>query len=74
MTIDQFIMTAGGVLLTLLNGWVVYFLRSIHADFSQLVSRFNALDKDHGERLAVIEWRLRQVDHDDMGPRRRTDP
>jgi len=69
MTTEQVILVVGGGLVTLLNGGVAFFLRSIHSDFKQLVGKVN----DHSERLAVLEFRAAQSDGQPL-PRRHTAP
>lgn len=69
MSAEQWVLIIGGAVLTLLNGGVAFFLRSIHADFKLLVGKVN----DHSERLAVLEFRAAQLDGQPL-PRRHTAP
>lgn len=54
----KFVLIIAGAMITILNGGVVYFLKSIHKDFktSQLEQA------DQRERLAVLEFRVSDLD------------
>lgn len=52
----------------LLVGVVAFYLRSIAAKFDALVDKVNG----HGERIAVLEYRISAIDGHDAHPRRNT--
>lgn len=63
----KFVLIISGALISILNGGVVYFLKSIHGDFKS-VQREQA---DQRERLAVLEYRMSQVDGLSTKPQQR---